>query len=224
MEHVDIAIVGGGFSGLAVLANLVREAPGPVSIAVISRDPPETFGPAYSTPRPEHLLNIRAEGMGLFAGHPCGFFEWAREKNSAAGPGNYLPRRLYAEYLRSILRDTRELAVKKNITLRFLRAEIEDIEQAEGSLRIAPDVATARNVVLAIGNSLKAETTRHRDARLVRDPWAYDYAALAGKTGKIALIGGGLTALDALVSILASGWQGRVFCFSRSGLLPEAHP
>ncbi len=224
----DIAIIGGGFSGLAVLANIVRTAARPFSIIVVSRDAETVFGPAYSTPRMEHLLNVRAEGMGLFDDDHRGFYTWAAARNKNVKPHEYLPRRLFSEYLTEIRKDTLAAAKKKSIAFEFLRAEVEDIIPAEATLRIETDQGeiAARDIVLAIGNTLKAKEDNSVGARLVTDVWRYDYESLKGQTDvkNVAVVGSGLTALDSIISLLTCGWKGKITCLSGSALLPQAHP
>jgi uncharacterized NAD(P)/FAD-binding protein YdhS len=225
--NFDIAIVGGGFSGLAVLANVVKAAAHPLSIAIISRDAPDVFGPAYSTTRPEHLLNVRAQAMGLFADHHRGFLEWAAERDAGAAPDDYLPRCLYAEYLKSVLAETRALALQKSVALHFIKADVTDLVDEQDLIKVATSAGdiTTRSAVLAVGNALKAPADKGQDGRLVSNPWAHDFnAPAAGSFRRIALIGSGLTALDTIVSILKAGWDGEITCFSGSGLLPMAHP
>lgn len=218
----DIAIIGGGFAGLAVLANLVRQLTRPMSIAVISRDPVGVFGPAYSTPRQEHLLNVRAAAMGLYADDHAHFLKWAQTAGHDVKGGDYLPRPLYGQYLAAVLAETRALAAERNIPLDFFQGEVEDVADEDEFLEIrsGADTIPARYVVLAVGNSLKAKEDKVEG--LVSNPWHYDFAQLQGKS-RVAIIGTGLTAADTIISILRSGWKGKMACFSGTGLLPRPH-
>jgi uncharacterized NAD(P)/FAD-binding protein YdhS len=222
----DIAIVGGGFSGLAVLANLVSKARRPLSIAIISRDPPDVFGPAYSTPRPEHLLNVRASAMGLFGDNHRGFYEWAAARDKNVKPDEYLPRSLYARYLASVREEALQAAAKKSIAVDFVRAEALDIVPA-ATLRIVTDSKSieAKNIVLAIGNTLKAKE-EPQTTRLISDVWNFSYELLekAEDIRHVAVIGSGLTALDTIISLLNSKWKGKITCLSGSAQLPRPHP
>lgn len=221
MGWYDIAIVGGGFSGVATIANIVRDATKPIAIAVVSREPRGVFGPAYATPRDEHLLNVPAANMGLFADNLWHFFEWMQAQGITATPGDYLPRKLYAQYLQSVLDATQVTARDKGIRLDWFQGEAEDIEDhAEYlSIRSGGDSIDARVVVLAIGNAL------HKgDAGPVIDqPWKFDFKTLSPAQKKIALIGSGLTAADIIISILDTGWQGEITCYSGHAALPRAH-
>jgi uncharacterized NAD(P)/FAD-binding protein YdhS len=220
----DIAVVGGGFSGVATLANLVRDAKIPFSACVISRDPEGVFGPAYSTPRMEHLLNVHAKGMGLFAENHRHFLEWLEAEGIEASPDQYMPRPLYGRYLASVLADTKKLAIEKGITLDWFQGEVEDIVDQPDYLAImsGSDIIGARQVVLAIGNSLKAREDIGPE-NLIRNVWHYDFSRLGPRQKNIALIGSGLTAADTIISILNAGWQGTITCYSGRGSLPKSH-
>ncbi|MEZ0225080.1 MAG: FAD/NAD(P)-binding protein [Alphaproteobacteria bacterium] len=223
----DIAIVGGGFSGLAVLANIVQKAKRPLSVTIISRDPPDVFGPAYSTPRPEHLLNVRAAAMGLFDDNHRGFYEWAAARDKNIKPDEYLSRNLFARYLASVREETLLAAEKKSIIVDFVRAELTDIVPASSALRLVTDGKSieAKNVILAIGNTLKAKE-EPQTPRLISDVWNFNYEALerVEDIHHVAIIGSGLTALDTIISLLNRKWKGKITCLSGSALLPQPHP
>ncbi|MFM8732439.1 MAG: FAD/NAD(P)-binding protein, partial [Phycisphaerales bacterium] len=61
----DVAIVGGGFSGLMTLVHLLRLVPGG-RFVVLERRPRALPGPAYGGCDPEHLLNVPAGRIGAF--------------------------------------------------------------------------------------------------------------------------------------------------------------
>lgn len=221
--HYDVAVIGGGFSGVATVANIVRDTQHKLSIAVISRDPQGMFGPAYSTPRMEHLLNVHAKGMGLFADNHMHFYEWTQKNGITATPDDYLPRPVYGRYLKSVLDDTKALAREKGITLDWFQGEVEDIHDFDDHMVLLSggDMIGAHSIVLAIGNSLKANTAEN-DGNVIGNPWHYDFSKLAGKK-RAAIIGSGLTAADTIISILDSKWEGEMICYSGSALLPLSH-
>ena len=95
----DVAIVGGGFSGLMSLVRLAQCAP-KCQCVVFERRPLAAPGVAYGACDGEHLLNVPAARMGVFADRPTGFHEWL-ERNT---PGRYradefVPRALFGRYL-----------------------------------------------------------------------------------------------------------------------------
>jgi uncharacterized NAD(P)/FAD-binding protein YdhS len=95
---VPVAIIGGGFSGTILAAQLARRGIGSVLIDGSGR---MGRGVAYSTVEPAHLLNVRAEGMSAWAGEPEHF---ARRFQAEGGePRGFAERRFLARYLGEIL-------------------------------------------------------------------------------------------------------------------------
>ena len=78
-SRVAVAIVGGGFSGTIVAAQLARRG---IASALIDGSGRAGKGVAYSTTEPAHLLNVRAEGMSAWSGEPDDF---ARRFESEGG-------------------------------------------------------------------------------------------------------------------------------------------
>ena len=94
-RRTPVAIVGGGFSGTMVAANLARRG---ISSVIIEASGRAGQGNAYSTTEPAHLLNIRANNMGAWAEDPEDFAR--REK---VDPQAFAERRHYGRYVRAIL-------------------------------------------------------------------------------------------------------------------------
>src|SRR5258706_15355250 len=103
VDCCDVAIVGGGCSGLLVAAQLFRQGFGG-SVAIVEPRAELGRGLAYSTPFDDHLLNVPAGKMSAFPEEPEHFLNWlyAREWPGAA-PGLFAPRRIYGEYLSDLL-------------------------------------------------------------------------------------------------------------------------
>ena len=97
---VPVAIIGGGFSGTILAAQLARRGIGYVLIDGSGR---MGRGVAYSTTEPAHLLNVRAEGMSAWAGEPDDF---AKSVRSEGGDAAALPSAgCLARYLGEILEE-----------------------------------------------------------------------------------------------------------------------
>lgn len=225
----DIGIVGYGFSGGMVLANLVRRLPGPAVITLFDPSAHGMRGTAYATGRLEHVLNVRAAGMGAFTDAPGGFYAWlqgdagkraraARGIQAEIAPTDFAPRCLYGDYLEAIQQETLALAAAKNITVQWVREEVTALayEGAQIALTTSGGAYRGGKLALATGNLFRAE-----DAALVRQPWFFDFTALSAK--RVAVIGTGLTAVDTLLSLMAAKYQGEITCISRHGWLPQPH-
>jgi uncharacterized NAD(P)/FAD-binding protein YdhS len=219
MIEVDAAIVGGGFSGCAIAANLARSAPLGFSLAVF--EPGRLgHGAAYGTRHRQHVLNTRAHAMSLHSSDPDHFVRWLGPR---AGRMDFVSRATYGEYLseaaaRALERDCFMHVPDAVVTVRRLHREGFLIESSSGAQ------FRARIVVLATGNPLPGDDFLPLEMRLhpgyVGDPWRFDYSVVGGH---VLVIGSGLTALDVLVALKGSGHRGTVHVLSRRGRFPEVH-
>src|ERR1700729_569124 len=119
MKH--IGIVGGGFSGSLTAINLSRLNSGPLKITIINDGYPMGRGIAYSTRNGNHLLNVAARNMSALADQPGHFLEWLRTRSEyceepvAKLREEFVPRRIYGDYIQSLLFSRTAIAAEKNI-------------------------------------------------------------------------------------------------------------
>lgn len=219
MIEVDAVIVGGGFSGTAVAAQLARRTPPDFSLALF--EPSEVGrGAAYGTRHDEHLLNTRAGMMSLFPDDPGHFVRWLGPR---ANPQDFVSRRLYGAYVNEIARRTFERPRFTHVADRVRRVE----RRGRYEYVVESGIGTrfvARAVVLATGNPPPNGGFLPREIRLhpgyIDDPWRCDYRRVGGQ---VLAIGSGLTALDVLVALDACGHRGVVHILSRHGRFPNVH-
>jgi uncharacterized NAD(P)/FAD-binding protein YdhS len=76
----DVAVVGSGFSAIALTINLLRSLPPTASIAVIGDDRGFGRGTAYRTEFYLHRLNVPAARMSVFPDKPDDFVEWLKKE------------------------------------------------------------------------------------------------------------------------------------------------
>jgi uncharacterized NAD(P)/FAD-binding protein YdhS len=217
-----VAIVGGGFSGTILAAQLARRG---IASVLIDGSGRAGHGVAYSTTEPTHLLNVRAEGMSAWAGEPDDF---ARRFEAEGGEARgFAPRRLFGAYLKDILADACAGGL-----LRIEESEAVAASRSGGAWRIAladkRDLA-ARALVLAVGNQEPDALRAFADAgdRYINNPWASGARAaveqLAQSDGSALLIGTGLTMVDLVLSLDAAGHRGPILALSRRGQIPRSH-
>ncbi len=224
----DIAIVGGGFTGAILAARLLCETPDDVSVLLIERASLLGRGIAYGTQYGWHLLNVPAVGMSAIPEQPEHFLRWANANyDSAVGPESFVPRRVYGQYVESLLRD----AIESNPG-RFDSRQDEAIaiDRSSGLANVllrSGEVIEARKVVLALGNlppgdpslpGKSAESSRYF-------PYAWSAAPLENVEGEheILLVGTGLTAVDTAIALRGHNFTGTIHVLSRRGLLPRQH-
>lgn len=219
-----IAIIGFGYSGNLLLANLVRQSREPLGIYVI--DPALTGrGMAYSTIYDQHLLNVRAYNMSAFADDKDDLLRWLQQHAPHYGAQDFIPRRLFGDYLASIWQRTQALAAEKKMLLKLVPSiAVALSKQAEryAVLTERGDAIAVDMIVLATGNEIKP--VQAPIERVLQAPWTEGALAQAAKEqGPILLIGTGLTAVDMVLALRAEGYAGEIIAYSRNGLLPHAH-
>ena len=234
-QHISlrIAIIGGGFSGACLAAELLRAGDPSLSVTLIERGPSPGRGVAYGTHCAGHLLNVPAQKMSALASDASHFLRWAqRHHDHHVQPGDFLPRRVYGRYVESVLREAIEGSASRfecrreeaiSLTWRGDQAEI----SLHGGERILAD-----KVVFALGNFAPANPRipglTETSSRYVSNPWQEN--ALANielgnieNEQSILLIGSGLTSVDVAISLRERGFSGKIHTLSRHGLLPQMH-
>jgi uncharacterized NAD(P)/FAD-binding protein YdhS len=218
---VPVAIVGGGFSGTILAAQLARRG---IASALIEGTGRAGKGVAYSTTEPAHLLNVRAEGMSAWSGEPDHFAE--RFETEGGDRRGFAQRRLFAQYLGDIL----DQAVADGTEV--IEASATKASHREGAWRIELDngeTLEAQSAVLAIGNQEPEPLSAFGGARehFISNPWGEDARAavrqLARSGDSALLVGTGLTMVDLVLSLDAAGHRGKIVALSRRGLIPRSH-
>lgn len=227
-DFFTIAIIGSGFSGATLAAQLLRAGNPSVSVILIGRDDCPGRGVAYSTQCQWHLLNVPARNMSGFADDPDHLLRWARVHYcSSVQPGDFLPRRTYGQYAESILREASE---GRNGPFEWRRDEAISItragSKAEISLRCG-HAAQADKVVLAVGNFPPGDPhlpgRKEFSPRYVSNSWAESALDRIAEDKNVLLVGSGLTSVDVALSLRAHKFEGTIHMLSRHGLLPRQH-
>jgi uncharacterized NAD(P)/FAD-binding protein YdhS len=230
-EDSVIAIIGCGFSGAMVAVHLARLAgTAPLRIVLVEKGPRFARGLAYGSPCERHLLNVPAGLMSALPEEPTHFLDWLQGREPAAHAGSFAPRKLYGDYLESLLVST---ARASGIPIEFLQDEVVDLRHGgDADSRILVRTAESRlivadRVVLAMGHQppqdpigMVKTTSTHR---YMVDPWSSSPLHELGTDEPVALIGSGLTAVDMVVEASERGHRGVIHAISRHGLLPNRH-
>ncbi len=224
----SIAIVGGGFSGTTVAANLLRSPnTEPLRVVLIERARSIARGIAYADRDYKYLLNVPAGRMSANPRDPLEFLKFARRRLPYATAEDFLPRALYGEYLESSLAQA-EAAAHPDVHLVRVRADIVAISRDPHSNSFHLHAADGRtmaadDVVLALGNPAPASPpsldSLLGSSRYAEDPWTAPSSCRPGET--ILVIGTSLTMAD-VVSATSVNCNDNVtiHAISRHGLVP----
>ncbi|HSX62185.1 MAG TPA: FAD/NAD(P)-binding protein [Tahibacter sp.] len=230
-----VAIIGGGAAAAFVITELLEHGVGmPAELHWYSGRRGGSRGVAYGTPVDEHLLNVRATAMGLNSAEPTEFLDFARRQLPDARGADFLPRRLYGDYLEARVARAFEGASFRGIRASRLRTEIDAIEMTDdGRYRLVDSAgypSEADLVVVATG-ALPSRALPQVDealiagGRYVLDPWQWLSANTLPfeKLRKVLIVGSGLSAVDLALSATDRWPQVQVTTLSRRGRLPAAH-
>ena len=230
-----VALIGGGAASAALLQALVeRAATQPATLHLdwyADTDQPGR-GVAYGIDSPRLLLNVRAASMGMFSGKPQAFLDFARERDPGIAGTDFLPRRLYGDYLQAELARALALAPARGIDVRLRPLPAAAVvPEADGVTVLCGDEQThADAALLALGTLpprplpfVAAEALAQ--GRYVVDPWAFLARPASGHPPprRVLVLGLGLTAVDVILELAARWPQTQFIALSRHGHLPEAH-
>lgn len=214
MDRTRIAIIGGGASATLLLAHLAR-IPHSKKFAVDVYDRAGRFGRgiAYSTTQECHLLNVRAANMSAYHEEKDDFAAWAAARGF--GADDFVPRKLFGDYLLEKLHDA-----KVKIDIHLIKEDVKEARKANGLYEICGK--SYDHAILASGN-VRALHVKKENAVDCHDcPWSLDYTTLKA-AGHIALVGSGLSAVDAAIGLREHGYKGKVTLISNHALLPMPH-
>jgi uncharacterized NAD(P)/FAD-binding protein YdhS len=226
-----VAIIGGGAAAAALLSELLeRQPPQPLHLDWYTGGSAPR-GVAYGTRSDKHLLNVRAASMSMFAARPHGFLDFAQRGDSSIAGTDFLPRRLYGDYLETEVHRALEHARAAGHDVRVMPFAVDAVVPENNGVTVmhGEDHARVDAAVLAIGSLPPQPLAGVTEAalqsgRYVTEPWGFLAEARPDdRPRKVVLIGLGLTAVDVLLE-LSTLWPNATFeAISRHGLLPEPH-
>jgi uncharacterized NAD(P)/FAD-binding protein YdhS len=226
-----VAIVGGGFSGSLLALHLLRSNATGLHIYLIEKGEAFGRGVAFSTRRPDHLLNVRAGNMSAYADRPTHFQDWlAVQTCRPADPFSFAPRWVYGDYLQAQLRTAAQNAGAAG-RLTLVGDEAAEVIPAGGQFLVRLGVGRslhADTVVFATGHGAPAEVVPRawgvgRVPREIANPWAPNALDRIKPEDRVLLLGSGLTAIDVIASLDGAGHRAEIVALSRNGLLPRRH-
>jgi uncharacterized NAD(P)/FAD-binding protein YdhS/predicted metal-dependent enzyme (double-stranded beta helix superfamily) len=228
-----VAILGGGFSGTMTLANLLRfggEGTTPLHVVMIDRQPALGEGIAYRTNDSRHLLNVPAGRMSAWPDRADDFLQFAQARDAATNAGDFLPRKIYGQYVRQTLLDLAAQA-PAHLSGEMIHDEATTLTPREPS-RWTIHTAGGRTidadqVVITMGHRPPDDPLTQRWTgpryRFVGDPWAALILSQIGPDEPVLLLGSGLTAIDTLLTLCRRERRAPITIVSRRGLLPLPH-
>jgi uncharacterized NAD(P)/FAD-binding protein YdhS len=222
-----IVIVGAGFCGTVLAANVLRRPPSEATdVVLVERGSTMGRGVAYAAREFPYLLNVPAGRLSADSRDPLQFLRFAQRHSPDAGGEDFLPRALYGDYLQEVLLQA-ERAAPAQVRLVRIFDEVRHLTRRDGGQPLTAKFADrpairADDVILALGNPPPpllpwAETVRDHPAYR-HDPWELPKALAANDS--VLIVGNGLTMADAALALTQDPSRAPVLhTISRRGLV-----
>jgi uncharacterized NAD(P)/FAD-binding protein YdhS/predicted metal-dependent enzyme (double-stranded beta helix superfamily) len=228
-----IVVVGAGFSGSMVAAQILlraKAAATSVRVMLVERRGAVGEGVAYGTREVAHLLNVPAGRMSAWPDQGDHFLRWARARDAGVQASDFLPRMWYGQYVRETLLATAEDAAPYG-ELQVVFDEVRRVARRyDGGWLVhmaRGKSQRAESVVLAVGHRPPSDPFGKRwngpRTRFIADPWRPFAMNVVRPDEPVVVLGSGLTAVDAVLSLAHPDRRAPITILSRRGLLPHSH-
>lgn len=226
----ELVIIGDGFAAAVMVVHLLRRGIAPTAITVIGSGALGK-GNAYGCDNPHFRLNIRENLPTIFSDDPLHFVRWAKEHvndlDAKTDAGYFYRRQDFGRYVSELV-----ASKSKSSHIEQIKAKVLSLNGTDNSWSLALDnqsVISARKVVIATGNPpptwpcLATNSKPDSSAScLVENPWAGHGLDGAKTQDHIILLGGGLTALDAINNLGERKHLGPIYVISPRAIFPPA--
>ncbi|XDZ64633.1 FAD/NAD(P)-binding protein [Alphaproteobacteria bacterium LSUCC0684] len=227
-EPIPILIIGDGYAGAVLTLHLLERGIDTSRMAILGPDRLGA-GKAYGCRNPDFRLNVRDDLMMLRPGDSQHFATWAehnlKDPDAETSAGRFFRRQDFARYLEQEIHDAlggRELLQ--------IRDRAHDLKPITGKKETCWHITTterrnlaAETVVLALGNPDPSPTFPLSDGarkHLIPNAWTGTWVEQVDKDADMTVIGGGLTAMDAILTLEQRGHRGQINIISPIGMLP----
>ncbi len=232
-QPASVIVVGGGFSGAMTAAHLLNSARKqliPLNVTLVERRGAIGEGVAYGTRDLCHLLNVPAGRMSAWPNVPEDFLTWVNQNKGTFSSGDFLPRQWYGEYIRETL-----LSIAENAQpLAKLRIVLDEVRRISRHSDRGWLVHVGRGpseradaVVLAVGHRPPddpiGQNWEGARTRYLVDPWQPLALDGVGPDDDVLILGSGLSAVDAVLTLTKPRRTAPITLLSRRGLLPQSH-
>jgi uncharacterized NAD(P)/FAD-binding protein YdhS len=218
-DKSKLVIIGDGFAAAVTVIHLLRKGIAADSLTIIGPGPLGK-GHAYGCASPSFRLNVREDLPIVFSDDPLHFARWAKaninDPEAKTSAGIFYRRADFGRYVSELV--AAEVGFDQ---IQRISSKVSRLNQAHDGLWKL-DTADGHHihsekVIIATGNSpptwpcaIKTEPGEHAASRLIENPWTGEYLTTIGAEEHVVLIGGGLTALDAIYALAAQGHRGLV--------------
>ena len=221
----SICIIGSGFSAASLALHLVSDGLPGTNLTIVGAGRLGS-GQAYGCVADDFRLNVRADLQRIWPDDPNHFVRWAaarleNDHDAVTDVGTFYRRHDFADYVEQELEACPGMAsvTHRQATATSVTAKADGwyVELDE------PAGIEAQKIILATGNPAPDwpfPNPPQDSPTLIRSPWKGDWPSDIAADSDILVIGGGLTALDALHILHRRGHAGRITLVTPEGMLP----
>lgn len=224
----ELVIIGDGFAAAVMAVHLLRRGISRSSITVIG--PGELGkGNAYNCASPFFRLNVREDLPIVFSEDPLHFARWAQQNiddpQAKTGAGYFYRRQDFGRYVSELITHESEPG-----QLEQIKAKVLSLSGTENNWHLELDnqsTLIAKLVIIAAGNPAPTWPCRviqqqpaSATPRLIENPWTGYFLEDIDVQDNIILLGGGLTALDAINALEGRKHQGTIYVIGPRALFP----
>jgi len=223
-----LVIIGDGFAAAVTAIHLLRMGIAANSLTIIGAGSLGK-GNAYGCVSPFFRLNVREDLPIVFSEDPLHFARWAEanidDPEAKTSAGFFYRRADFGRYISELIAAEEGFDQIQRIPSKVCR-----LYQAHGLWKL--DTADggaiyAEQAIIATGNALpswpcpiKTESGEWAASQLIENPWTGQHLAAIHADEHVALLGGGLTALDAIYALAAQGHRGPITIVGPRPLFP----
>ena len=224
-----LVIIGDGFAAAVTAIHLLRKGIPADALTIIGAGSLGK-GNAYGCVSPSFRLNVREDLPIVFSEDPLHFARWAEanidDPEAKTSAGFFYRRADFGRYVAELI--AAEVGFEK---IQRIPSKATRLNQAHDGLwklgTADGGLFYAEKVIIATGNSpptwpcpIKTELGEQADPRLIENPWTGQYLAAIQPEEHVVLLGGGLTALDAIYALAEQGHRGRITIVGPRPLFP----
>lgn len=233
LQPLQLAIIGSGYGSASLLVHLLDRRSERASGITVFGPKPFGHGAAFSTVHPDFRLNVRAQIMQMRPAQPDDFLQWATHNISdpeAHRPEGAFYRRVdFARYLDEQINGLAGIDEVRFVSHKVVSFHY-DQKQALWQLILDNQQALwAQTIILATGNpepewpcQMDEGCRKDMSDQLISAPWSGEWLSEIRPEQKIVLVGGGLTAMDAIYALGKAEHHSKISIITPPGILPPA--
>ena len=222
-----IAIIGGGISGTLTVLNCIKQSKKP--LVIIWFDATDRFckGLAYSTTDEQHLLNVRANNMSVFAAEPSHFVNWLTLNHPHYLSTDFVSRKIFGDYVLATFNSLKNS--NPLVSIKQIAEEVASINKTESGFELKTMQSYhTQKLVLAFGNFLPTHPRSVSKEFIVSENYFQNafhpnIAQQISNKKNITIIGSGLTMIDVVISLSGHNYKGQINIISPHAYIPQAH-